>query len=136
MSEFKFVDGKIVELIESEVIEDQVEANLQEELDQAQNEVNTHVSNFNNVEQQYRDAEAAAEAASIRLDEAKLNKESAEAALTKSLDRKNSWATALQLRQEQLDQQADDGDGNDTETEPSDGSEAVDVPVNVVSAEG
>lgn len=123
MSEFKAVGGKIVEMIESEVaVEDQVETVLQAELDQAQNDLNVEVNNLATAEAQYADAEAAAEAAGDLLAGAKTNKEAAEAKLTKSVNRRDSWVEAVRVRQEQLDQQAANGDGTDDDRVAEDGS--------------
>lgn len=132
MSEFRVVDGKIVELVEQEVVEDLIEANLQEELDQAQNELNTQTTNLANAEMQYLEAEANAEAASTLLEEAKAAKDVAEAKVSKSVSRRDSWAQAIELRQEQLGTEA--SEDNDGVTEAS--TEAVDIPITVAPAEG
>lgn len=134
MSEFKLVDGKIIEMVETEVVEDEIEANLQAELDQAQNAVNAYISNLTAVEEQYQDAEAKAEAAGTALDKARADKEAAEATLTKSIDRKNSWGAALQLRQEQLGEEPSDGDGETVEDSVAEPTETVEIPITI--AEG
>lgn len=131
--------GELVELQEVPVNEAELEAQLQAELDAAQNEVNVHASNLANAEENVSNLEAQLEQAETERDQHEANKEAAEERLQKSVARRDSWESAKQLRQEQLDQAASEGIDDDTdgaEEDEATNSEAVDVPVSVVASEG
>jgi chromosome segregation ATPase len=130
--------GEMVELQEVPVDETEKEAELQEELDEAQNELNVHNSNLSNAEEALAAAEAQADAANQVVLEARTAKEAADARVTKSVLRRQSWEAAKQLRAQQLEQAASAGNDKSSsdESEESAESEEVAIPVSVATAEG
>lgn len=132
-SKFDYVDGRLVRFVQEDV-EDEVaiEAELQAQLDEAQNAVNNAISTMTSAEEQYKAAEELAEAASLALDEARANKEASEGQLAKSLDSRDSYLAAVELRNGQSVAETSDGSSEDPEGD----SETVSIPVNVATAEG
>lgn len=132
-SNFDYVDGRIVRLVQEDVRDEEaIEDELQSELDAAQDAVNTAVSDMTNAEEQYKAAKELTESASVTLDAAKANKEVAEAMLAKSLDSKQSYLAAIELRDKQSV-----AEESDEPSESAEGaSETVDLPIRVATAEG
>ncbi len=131
-------EGQLVRLVEQEVDENEVEAQLQEELDAAQNDANTHNANVSNSQEAVQAAQEQLDAAELQLEAHKADAEAALARLQKSEADRASLAAARELRNAQP-QPADEGsDDSDADGAEDDGAEsaAVDVPVNVQSAAG
>lgn len=128
-------NGELVRLVEQPVDENEIEQQLQTEADEAQNALNTANANVDQTEQALADLEAQAEAKAAELETHQAAKEAAEKAVAKSNTDKSDWEAAKQLPVEQPEPQEADGADEDSEGEPSE-SEAVEVPVNVTTAEG
>jgi predicted nucleic acid-binding Zn-ribbon protein len=126
--------GELVQVVEQPVNEAEVQQQLQEELDAAQNEVNTHQANVSNLEQELAEIEAQADAKNAELEGHKSNLEAAQAKLQKSTDNHASLAAALALRNESVGAEPEAA-ASENSDEPAE-SEEVAVPVSVVAAEG
>ncbi len=130
--------GELVEVVEQVVNEAEVEQKLQAELDDAQNEVNTHNANVTSTEQQLAEIEAQADAKNAELEGHKSNLEAAQVKLSKSEANRASLQAARDLRASQPGAESGESTSEDS-GESADAellSEEVAVPVSVVAAEG
>ncbi len=129
--------GALVRMVEEEVNESEVEQQLQEELDAAQNELNTHNANLANSEQEMAQLEAQADAKHTEIEGHQANVEAAQARLDKSQADSASLAAARAVRDERAGADAEEADDSDADgDDESAESEEQAVPVNVVAAEG
>jgi len=141
MSDFRLnSDGQLVELVESAVPDD-FEQSLQSELDAAQDAFNVAEANHAEAEAGVSNAEQVANQAADSLEQAKTVRETAQAALDKSADRRTSWLAAVELRNAGTGADTETEDDTDTDVEGESGesvSEEVDVSdrIEVVTAEG
>ncbi len=133
-------DGKLVRLVEQEVNEDGVEAELQAQLDEAQNEVNSHQANVSQSEQQLADLDAQHEQVTNERNAHQINLEAAQTKLQKSEAEKASLTAARELRDAgdgaNAEGEADSDAGEPADDESVPESEEVAVPVTVAAAEG
>jgi hypothetical protein len=103
--EFQAVGGQLHRVVYQPVDENSVEAEVQAQVDAAQNALNQATQTREHAEQVYTAAEAAAEAASLDLDSAKKVEVEAETAFQKSTSSRDALASAKQLATQQLEQE-------------------------------